>query len=229
MFTEIASVYDLVKSHRDYAGEAATIRRLIHQHASTAKTLLDVACGTGSLLAFLTGYHRVGLDASTLMLDVARNKLGDEVGLHHGRMESFQLSQTVEVLLCLDGALGYVSARDLETTLTNFARHMTGGGLVVVEPWYTPEAWRPGLVHVVHHQDEATTVVRVGYGYPNGRIDFHNVVGTADGIRHFDERYDFTLHTDQALQTAFRKAGFTEVRQEAAPGFGRGLYLARRM
>lgn len=43
--------------------------------------MLEVACGTGSLLAPLNGFDRVGLDVSTQMLTVARKKLGAEVTL----------------------------------------------------------------------------------------------------------------------------------------------------
>ncbi|MFI9311250.1 class I SAM-dependent DNA methyltransferase [Streptomyces triculaminicus] len=229
MFEDIAPVYDLVKSHRDYAAEADAIRGLIRQHAPGATSVLDVACGTGSLLAQLGEFERAGVDVSAPMLDQARKKLGDAVTLHQARMEELRLPRpAVDVLLCLDGALGYVGSGALGRTLSAFARHLVTAGLLVVEPWFTPETWEPGNTHVTHHSDGAVTVVRASYGHPDGRIDFHTVIGTSTGLRTFDERYDFTLHSEPAMAEALHAGGFTDVRKEAAPGFGRGLLVAHK-
>ncbi|MEU6757578.1 methyltransferase domain-containing protein [Streptomyces sp. NPDC046685] len=229
VFEDIAPFYDLVKSHRNHDAEAASIRSLIQQHAPAAKTLLEVACGTGTLLARLQEYERIGVDTSAPMLDVARKKLGDEVALVHGKMQNFQLPRPgADVLLLLDGAIGYAGPAELEPTLSTFARHLVSGGLLVVEPWFTPGEWEPGKVHVTHYADDVVTVVRVAYGYPSGRIDFHTTIGTSAGLRAFDERYNFTLHSEDVMKAAFMTAGFIDVRKEAAPEFGRGLWVARK-
>jgi hypothetical protein len=133
-----------------------------------------------------------------------------------------------DVLLLLDGAIGYAGPAELEPTLSAFARHLVDGGLLVVEPWYTPAEWEPRKVHVTHNANAVVTVVRVAYGYPDGRIDFHTTIGTSAGLHAFDERYDFTLHPEPVMVEAFQEAGFIEVRKEAAPGFGRGLWVARK-
>ncbi|MGA5134424.1 class I SAM-dependent DNA methyltransferase [Streptomyces olivoreticuli] len=230
MFEDIAPVYDLVKSHRDYAAEASVIRGLIQQHVPRAASVLDVACGTGSLLAQLEEYERSGVDVSGPMLAQASKKLGGSVTLRQMRMEDLQLPRpAVDVLLCLDGALGYVGPDALSRTLSAFARNLVSGGLLIVEPWFTPEDWEPGKIHVTHHSDGPVTVIRVGYGYPGGRIDFHNVVGTSSGLRTFDERYDFALHAEPVMIEALHAAGFANVHKEAAPGFGRGLLAAHRL
>jgi ubiquinone/menaquinone biosynthesis C-methylase UbiE len=229
VFVDIAPFYDLVKSHRNHDAEATSVRSLIQQHAPQAKTVLEVACGTGTLLARLQEYERVGVDVSEPMLTVARKKLGDDVALIHGKMQDFQLPRPgVDVLLLLDGAIGYAGPAELEPTLQQFARHLVSGGLLVVEPWYTPEEWEPKKVHVTRNSDDVVTVVRVGYGYPDGRIDFHTTIGTSAGLHAFDERYDFTLHPDPVMVEAFHAADFTEVRKEAAPEFRRGLWVARK-
>jgi ubiquinone/menaquinone biosynthesis C-methylase UbiE len=230
VFTDIAPFYDLVKSHRNHDAEAASIRGLIHQYAPQAKTVLEVACGTGTLLARLKEYERVGVDASEPMLAVARKKLGDGVALVHGKMQDFRLPRPgADVLLLLDGAIGYAGLAELEPTLQQFARHLVDGGLLIVEPWYTPDEWEPKKVHVTHHADDVATVVRVAYGYPDGRIDFHTTIGTSAGLHVFDECYDFTLHPEDVMKAAFMAAEFIEVRKEAAPEFRRGLWTAQKL
>lgn len=229
MFEDIAPFYDLVKSHRNHDGEAASIRGLIQQHAPQAKTICEVACGTGTLLARLQEYERIGVDASEPMLTVAGKKLPGDVPLIHGKMQDFQLPRPgVDVLLLLDGAIGYAGPAELEPTLQGFARHLVSGGLLVVEPWFTPEEWEPRKVHVTHNADDVVTVVRVAYGHPGGRIDFHTTIGTSAGLHVFDERADFTLHPNDVMKVAFMTAGFIEVRKETTPEFGRGLWVARK-
>lgn len=229
VFENIAPFYDLVKSHRDYEAEAAVVRHLIRAYAPKARVVVEVACGTGTLLSHLPEYRRIGVDASGPMLVRAREKLGDEVPLHCGKMQSFQLPRPgVDVLLLLDGAIGYAEPAELEPTLQTFARNLASGGLLVLEPWFTPEEWQPKKVHVTHHANDVVTVVRVAYGHPEGGIDFHTTIGTSAGLHHFDEHAHFRLHPEAAVLQAFRKAGFVGVRKETAPEFRRGLWVARK-
>ncbi|MGW4204417.1 class I SAM-dependent DNA methyltransferase [Streptomyces sp. NPDC004726] len=235
VFTDIAPFYDLVKSHRDYEAEAGSVRGLVQRYAPRAKTVLEVACGTGTLLALLPEYDRVGVDVSEPMLAVAREKLGDQVTLVHGRMRDFRLPGPgadapllADVLLLLDGAIGYAGPSELDPTFATFARHLVSGGLLVVEPWYTPQDWEPRKVRVAHHRGDGVTVVRVAYGHPGGSIDFHTTIGTDEGLRTFEEHYDFTLHRADEVKAAIRAAGFVDVREETAPPFKRGLWVARK-
>lgn len=53
-------------------------------------SFLDIGCGTGEMLSFLSGqtcFRLSGLDASPYMIDVARHKLGNRVDLHRGFAE----------------------------------------------------------------------------------------------------------------------------------------------
>jgi hypothetical protein len=117
---------------------------------------------------------------------------------------------------------------NLAGTLAAFSGGLAAGGLLILEPWYTPETWQPSQVQVTHHRDTTMTVVRVAYGHRNGRIDFRTVIGTTEGLHTFEECYAFTLHTEAVMAAALRAAGFTGVRKEAASGFGRGLWVARK-
>ena len=53
MFERSAELYDLVYGSKDYAGEARRVDELIRERRSEARSLLDVACGTGKHLALL--------------------------------------------------------------------------------------------------------------------------------------------------------------------------------
>lgn len=229
MFEDIAAVYDIAKGHRDYPSEAAVVTGLITACAPWATRLLEVACGTGSLLVELRGYERAGLDVSAEMLTVARQKLGDHIALYEANMETFEIPEyTFDVILCVDGAVGYIQQERLAQTFSTFAKHMVSGGLLIIEPWYTPGDWRPGRVHVVHHERDGTTVIRVGYGHADGSLDFHTVVGDSTGVRAFDESYSFALHANSAVTRALQSTQFDDVHTIEAPCYKRGLIVAHR-
>ncbi|MBU1169917.1 MAG: class I SAM-dependent methyltransferase [Proteobacteria bacterium] len=53
-------------------------------------SILDIGCGTGEILSYLVArnnFQLTGIDASPYMLDFARQKLGNRVGLHRGPAE----------------------------------------------------------------------------------------------------------------------------------------------
>ena len=65
-----AQFYDAVQGDR--AEHASYVRSLIRKHAPRARSVLELACGTGSVLKQLwTHYEVTGLDLSEQMLEVA--------------------------------------------------------------------------------------------------------------------------------------------------------------
>ena len=52
-YTSRPELYDLEYSFKDYAGEVATLERIVRERNPDASTLLDVACGTGKHLEHL--------------------------------------------------------------------------------------------------------------------------------------------------------------------------------
>src|SRR6478735_5387127 len=87
--------YDLLARHYDAvtgdsSTETAFIDSLIRQCNGQAVTLLEVACGTGGIIAPLAGRYRVsGLDISPAMLAVARTKLPEGTQLYLADMSGF--------------------------------------------------------------------------------------------------------------------------------------------
>lgn len=232
MFEKIASVYDIVKAHRDYTAESEQIRRIILHHDPSASRLLEVACGTGTLLALMNDFLRIGVDISSEMLEVASAKQElSGVPLIQGDMKYLCLGQEFNVVLCLDGAIGYIPPDDLVKTLTALAGHIVPNGLLLLEPWYSPQNWKPNTIHTVHQVDKESgmTVVRMAYGYPDGSIEFHDLVGNGNGISYFTEKYRFWLHEDDSVLNALRVAGLSSVSFDKTQSvFGRGLFVAKR-
>lgn len=232
MYALTADVYDLIYSWKDYAGESAQIVDLVRARLGDGPlTLLDVACGTGRHLDHLQAEFRVaGLDLTPEVLALARARLPG-VPLHQADMTDFDLGQSFDVVTCLFSSIGY--ARDLTTldrAVTCLARHLAPGGLLVVEPWFTPDSWRPGTVHAMLVEEANLKVARMNTSQVDGRLsimDMHHLVGTPDGTRHIAERHEMGLFTVAEMRAALAGAGL-EVTHDPYGLTGRGLYIGQR-
>jgi ubiquinone/menaquinone biosynthesis C-methylase UbiE len=68
-------LYDLIYSFKDYAKEASIIQGFIHERLPQAKTILDVACGTGKHIQYLNQSFKVdGIDINERYIEIARQR-----------------------------------------------------------------------------------------------------------------------------------------------------------
>ena len=167
-----ADVYDVMNAARgkSYGDEAATLLRLIRQHVADAESLLDVACGTGLHLSHLRHDLRVeGIEPHPRLRAIARDRL-DGVPVHDGDMRTFDLGRRFDVVTCLFSAIGYMlNLEDLRTAIGQMAAHVSPGGLLVVEPWFHPEAWIDGLVMAESATTEDMAITRLSHSAPRRR------------------------------------------------------------
>jgi SAM-dependent methyltransferase len=230
MFTKSAHIYDAVYSFKDYAAEAARIRALIEERSPGASTLLDVACGTGKHLEQLRAWYEVsGLDLDPQLLEIAKDRLGD-VDLRQGDMTAFSLSQRFDVVTCLFSSIGYVgTVEHLDGAIAAMAAHLNPGGVLIVEPWLTPDVWVADRPHLLSVDEPDLKIARMTISGREGRLaimNFEYLIGTTAGIETFSERHAAALFTDEEYRQAFAAAGLA-VEHDPDGLIGRGLYIAR--
>jgi ubiquinone/menaquinone biosynthesis C-methylase UbiE len=230
MFTRSARYYDAIYAKKDYAGEAAKLRALISSKIQReARTLLDVACGSGRHLAELKATFEIeGIDLNDELLALARARL-PEVRFHHADMRRFDLGRTYDVVTCLFSAIGYVtSVADLNAAIAAMARHVAPGGLLIVEPWWPPDNWvvdgKPRLQFANEPDVKIARMSMSGREDAIAIVDLHYLVGSEEGIAYFTEQHRFGLFTIEEHLTAFRATGL-EVTHDPVGLMGRGLYV----
>jgi len=83
MYRDSPAAYDVLHAARgkDYGREAAIVAERIRRHRPAARSVLDVACGTGLHLAAFAdqGFQVEGLDLSEAMIAVARDRMPEVV------------------------------------------------------------------------------------------------------------------------------------------------------
>lgn len=219
----LARVYDLlygVAVSKDYAAEAGELVELIRSRRPGAASLLDVACGTGQHLLHLRDRfdHVEGVELSADMRAIAAQRLGPRTPVHPGDMRTFDLGRRFDAITCLFSSIGYLqSVQELRAALRRFAAHLEPGGVLVLEPWFTPEKWQSGTVYESSAEGpDGLTVMRLSYSdlTPEGksRSTMHFLVGEPGvGVRHWSDVHVMSLFTDEEYGEAFAAAGFGPV------------------
>jgi ubiquinone/menaquinone biosynthesis C-methylase UbiE len=231
LYDRTADLYDTIYSFKNYQKEVATIHQLIQQHKrSPGNDLLDVACGTGGHITYLKNDYSVeGLDISQQMLELARKKHPDVV-FHHGDMVKFKLNKRYDVITCLFSAIGHLKTKKkLDLAVQNMALHAKTGGLVIIEPWITPEQYTVGRLNANFVDQPKLKIARIGISKARGGLsiqNFHHLVGSPDRVEHFVERLVMGLFTHDDYLGAFRQAKLETI-YDPEGLMGRGLYIGR--
>jgi len=227
-----ARFYDLLYSWKDYAGESERVDELIRRHDASARTLLDVACGTGRHLEYLRERYRVeGVDLDPKLLEIARGRL-DDVPLHRADMLSFDLGRRFDVVVCLFSSIGYVtSLDDLQVAVRRMVEHLEPGGLLLIEPWLSPEGFIEGHIGALFFDEPELKVTRMNSTSVDGRLSYlhmHYLVGEAGEVSYFTEEHRLGLFTDTEYRDSLAGAG-CDVTFDEDGLMGRGLYVARKL
>ena len=136
------TIYDLLARHYDAvtgdsSTETAFIDSIIKRSHGQAVTLLEVACGTGGIIAALADRYRVsGLDISPGMLAVAREKLPAGTPLQLADMSRFKLDAKFDAIICVYHGINHLLDFSAWENFFDCAyRHLNDGGVLVFDTY----------------------------------------------------------------------------------------------
>jgi len=231
MFSISAKFYNAIYSSmgKDYAAEAKKVHAFIQEHKkSPGNHLLEVACGIGLHASGLQKFYQVkGIDLDAEMLAVARNNYPD-ISFHQADMVDFDLDTQFDAITCLFSSIGYVKTKArLNQAVQTMTRHLLSDGVLLVEPWFSPDAWQVGSVHTLHVDQTDLKITRMSVSEVEDRLSFfvfHYLVCRPEGVEYFTERHELGLFTHEEYLEAFRFAEL-EVIHDSEGLDGRGLYI----
>lgn len=140
-YTSLASVYDRLNSEVDYAAIADHIERQFQLLSTPPVSLLDLACGTGSLTLELArrGYDLIGVDLSEDMLAEARRKCdvvrcAHDILLIRQNMVDLELYGTVDAAVCCLDSLNYLTRDgELRRAFRHIHNYLNPDGLFIFD------------------------------------------------------------------------------------------------
>lgn len=219
----LADSYDQLTADVRYRDWADYLEKHFSRCAIPVHTVLDLACGTGSLSLELArrGYEMIGVDQSADMLAVAVEKCRDVSGeppiFLNQSMEKLDLYGTIDACVCCLDSVNYVTRpAALKRAFSRVHLFLMPGGLFVfdVKP---PEvlAGADGEMYLDETED-TYCVWRADYS-PRRRILTYGMDifrqcqdGAWERGGEVHEEYAYTL---EELEEYLREAGFTDIRR----------------
>jgi ubiquinone/menaquinone biosynthesis C-methylase UbiE len=211
-YEKMVEYYDALYSFKDYQEEANQVHRFIGENKRSGGTsLLDVACGTGLHLFHLKEHYQVeGLDLNSQMLEIAHTRCA-QVPFHQGNMLDFDLGRQFDVVTCLFSSIGYAKDLDeLEQAIQNMARHLVPGGVLIIEPWLSPEEYIVGGPHALFVDEPELKIARMNISEEQDGVailTMHHLVARPEGIEYFVEKHELTLFSNEQYRQAFESSG----------------------
>jgi SAM-dependent methyltransferase len=142
-YTSLARFYDSLTVDVPYPDIADFYEHIFTQYGITVSSVLDLACGTGTLTCLMSkrGFEMIGTDRSAEMLSVAFDKAQDCVIkplFLCQPMEELDLYGTVDAAVCSLDGINYVKPELLKQVLHRVRLFLEPGGVFIFDV-NTPE------------------------------------------------------------------------------------------
>ncbi len=160
-YEPLAAAYDGLTEDVGYEKRADYLEKLFARSRIPVRTVLDLACGTGTMTWLLTGrgYEMIGADMSEEMLAAAMMKSGTVGGVQpiflHQSMPQLDLYGTVDAAICCLDSLNYLTKpRQVRETFRRLHLFIAPGGTLIFDV-NTPEKFRSldGQVFLDENED----------------------------------------------------------------------------
>jgi SAM-dependent methyltransferase len=226
VFTGSASFYDELYSFRDFEREARQTLALARRSArAPIRSVLDVGCATGdhaAAIARLGKCEAWGIDLDRALVAQAKRKHRAHRFLAED-MRRARLGRTFDLVTSLYGVVAYArTKRGLAATAKTIARHLTPGGVAVVQPWHFREDYEAKPAARVVEQGDvriaraAVSIVR------GGEVEMRVAYVLARGarVRVSEETHRVGLFSAREYRAALEEAGLTVQWIARGPGTG---------
>ena len=229
----LAASYDRLTNDVDYEATVEFYMEILRREAVKPRTVVDLACGTGSVSAILArkGYEVIGVDLSEEMLTEAQQKVQD---MDHPprficqNLRDLYLPRGVDLAVCALDSLDYITnPDDCAEAIRRTYKVLNPGGIFIFDV-NTPEKLRAMDGQVFLDEDDDVYCVWRGEFDEDTNIctyamDLFQRSGTVWN-RSYEEHQEYA-YTPAQLTAYLKEAGFTHIevyadRKFEEPGAG---------
>ncbi len=208
-YSDWSNYYDRLTQNISYHSLSKNLDRLIKQHVSLKDNniLLDLGCGTGSLLFLLEdmGYDVIGVDNSYSMLSIALSKKqarNSSAALLCQEMDELDLFGTIKVAVSTLDSLNHITdIKLLDDTFKRVSLFLEHGGVFIfdVNTVYKHESILSGSTFVYDYDDLYCV-------WQNSKSDNEHIVTIDLDIFSLDEQSGmFDRFEEQFCERAYTK------------------------
>ena len=218
----LAGCYDRFTYDVDYAAWADYIEQHFRKRGLPGKTVLDLACGTGSLTRELAlrGYEMIGVDLSEDMLAEAAEKAleveGERPIFLNQSMDRLDLYGTIDACVCCLDSVNYMTRpRQLQKAFQRVHLFLMPGGVFLFD-CNTPEKLQAMDGQIFLDETEDTYCVwRAEYSRKRRICTYGMDIFRRDGghWQRGEEVHEEYAYTPEELEEYLRQAGFRDIKQ----------------
>lgn len=221
-YDSLAQFYDQLTQDVDYEKFAGFYEKIFEKSGLHVKTVLDLACGTGSLSCVMArrGYEMIAVDGSTDMLSAAMAKFSclDSVIpplVLNQQMDELDLYGTVDAEICMLDGINYLPSDALYETLRRLWLFLEPGGVLIFDV-NTPYKLRglDGQVFIDETED-VYCVWRTEFDDDENACYYGmDIFSNADDLweRSFEEHIEFAYEPEYLIDR-LKNVGFVDIQQ----------------
>ena len=215
----LAASYDRLTNDVDYEATVEFYMEILSREGVKPRTVVDLACGTGSVTAILArkGYPVLGVDMSEEMLTEAAMKTMDLDPMPRfvcQRLQELRLPRAVDMAVCALDSLDYITdPDDCKEAIRRVYKALNPGGIFIFDV-NTPEKLRAMDGQVFLDEDDDVYCVWRGEFDEETNVctywmDLFQRQGKA-WIRSYEEHREYA-YSEAQLRGYLKAAGFTHI------------------
>lgn len=205
-YKRLAALYD-----KDWGGYCLQYLKLIdyiiEKYKFVPKSILDIACGTGNLLAKLYDqkYNVIGIDITPEMIEIAKNKY-PYIKFHIGDMCYVNLKTKVNLITCAFDSLNYIrDDNKIDKTFKNIYKHLHPDGFFLFDI-NTPILFENRHYGIINHEyngkkfeqiltyNRKSKIAKTVFHFENGELEEHiQKAYTRDNMKTFLMKNKFKI------------------------------------
>lgn len=219
-YFSLARYYDALTRDVDYGEFAEIYEKIFRLYGKNPKTILDLACGTGTLTGLLarSGYELIGADMSEEMLAVAAEKdyggCGTEPVFINQSMQELDLYGTVDAAVCSLDGINYIPPEDIDEVFRRLGLFIEPGGLFIFDINSPYKLKNLDGEMFVDETEDVYCVWRAEYDREEAACFYGMDIFMRQGEhwdRSFEEHTEY-IHEPERLVSALKRRGFSDIR-----------------
>ncbi|PKD44386.1 class I SAM-dependent DNA methyltransferase [Rhodohalobacter barkolensis] len=223
-YSALAQIYDDVMVEVDYETWTDYIDEIIYQYHPDAQSVLELACGTGTMalsLEELAAYEITATDGSPEMIDVAKQKAKSsysDVQFLTRDFLNLQLDQNFDVVFMVFDSLNYLHSEENILKLHSEVRNVLNPGGLFIYDFTTPRNSRIAIKYLNNESRRINNLYRYRrkstYNAKNrehtNRFEIEKLNSeSGQVIERFQEEHCQHIYTLEEIESIIKKTEFS--------------------